>query len=112
MPGAQIEAVVTASFRPGTFAKIIVVGRRARCNVIVVAGRWLGAGLVAAPGWVVAIAELLGCAGLVGVVAKSENRALDLVEQSGGHLCAIRAADGNVSSADEDRVVGGIGRGY
>src|SRR6266545_729507 len=111
MPRAQLEAVVAMPIWPGAFAKVIVVGRSARCDIIVVAGRWPGARLVAAPGWVVAIAELLGCAGFVGVVAKSEYRALDLVEQPCGHLRAIRAAGGNVAGSDEDRVGGGRGRG-
>src|SRR5689334_17239894 len=60
VPRAKLKAVVTAPFRTGAFAKIIVVARRAGCGVIVIAGRWPGACLVAAPGWIVAIAELFG----------------------------------------------------
>src|SRR5260221_7382349 len=99
MPPAQLEAVIATPLRPGVFAKVVEVGCRARGNVIVVAGRWPGARLVAAPGWVVAITELIGRARFVGVVAKRKNCALDLVEQPGGHLRAIRAAGGNVAGA-------------
>src|SRR4051812_22201457 len=105
MPRAQLEAVVAATFRPGVFGKVIEVGRSAGGAVIVVAGRWPGARLVSAPGWVVAISELLGRAGSVGVVAKRKNRSFDPIEQPRGRLRACRSASGNISCADEDRVI-------
>src|SRR5256885_16235204 len=50
VPGAQLEAVIALRGVARRRAEIAVIARRAARVVIVVAGRRLGAGLVAAPG--------------------------------------------------------------
>ena len=72
-----------------------------------VAGGRPGARLVAAPGRLVAVAELGRPARVVGVVAEREDRPRDVVQQQGRGLVLLDVARGDVTGADEDGVVGG-----
>ena len=65
-----------------------------------------GSGRGGGPSWVVALAELLGRAVLVGVVAGGEHGPRDPVEQRGGRLVAVRAACADVAGADEHGIAG------
>ena len=71
---------------------------------VVVPGGGLGPVQVAAPGRVVAVAELVGAAVRVGVVAGGEDGPVDRVEERRRRRAGIERAVGDVAGPDEDRV--------
>ena len=111
MPAGEVVAVVAQRRVAREPAEVVVVGSALGGLVVVVARCGPGAGLVPAPGGIVTARELLGGARPVGVVARSEHGARDVVEQGGGSGVGGFAAVGDVAGADEHGVGGGGGGG-
>lgn len=92
VPASGVIAVVALGAAARGRAEVAVIAARAARVVVVIARRRPGAAFVAAPGRVVALAELSRRSTAVRIVAKGDNHALQAVEQLGGSFVAIRRA--------------------
>ena len=100
MPSAQIITVISFAWITGGRAKIVEVAGSAGCGIIVIPHGGECPRLVAAPGRIVIIVELLRRAVIVDVVAQGEDGAGDVVKQLGRGLISVPVAC-NVTGADK-----------
>lgn len=104
VPVATIITVIALSGLAEAVAEVGEVALGVGCVVIIViANSRIGARFMAAPGWLVAVFEILqrGPAGL-DVVAGSEDRARDVVQQVGGSFVPFFPALNHIAGADKD----------
>ena len=109
MPGAEVVAVPALPTGTGRGAEVVEIGSGIGRGVVVIASRWARPCEMATPGRVVAVAELLGRARAVGVVAERDDGAGDAIEKGRGRLIGVGRAIADVARADQDRVVRGTG---
>src|SRR5918998_5923381 len=101
VPGAQVVGVVASAGLPRTPSEVIEVGLRPGGVVVVVASRGPGALLVLAPGGIVAVAELLAGAVLVGVVAEGKDGSPYFAHKPCRFAVGLEIASSDVSRADQ-----------
>ena len=93
VPGPEVVRIPRRPARPlRRVPEVAEVAGQARRLPVVVPGSRPGPAAMATPAGVVALAELLGRAVLVGVVARGEHGPRDPVEKRRGLLVAVRAA--------------------
>ena len=83
VPRAEVITVIALLWITGIRAKIIKIGSSAAGVKLVVTGCRTSASFLSPPGRVVALGELLGGAGVIGVVTRGENGARNGIEQFG-----------------------------
>src|SRR5574341_958866 len=97
MPGAEIVAVKATSRWAGVGAEVFEVGRSLRRFVIVIARCWPCALPMPPPTHTVAFDKLLRRACGVSVIAGSEDRTGNLVQQFRGCLRCVSVTAGNIA---------------
>ena len=103
MPGPELEGVVTPLGVACGLTEVLEVASGPFCVVLVVAGNRLGALLEAPPRRPVAFLEVRRRASGVSLIAQSQDRPVDTLDQLGGSLVALGAAAGDVAGRDDLR---------
>src|SRR5438093_11671426 len=110
MPGAEIDAVVSLAARAGAVPEIVKTGVRRAGVVFVIAQQRVGLALVAAPGGIVAIGVIGGCA-VERVVAQRDHGARIGVQQTGGGLVTVPPAGADVARGQQHFGLGNVRNG-